>query len=33
VFALVLCTITGVVMLVMAVRRGHLVPAPWNRNG
>ena len=33
VFALVLCTITGVVMLAMAVRRGHLMPAPWNRNG
>jgi len=33
VFALVLCTITGVVMLVIAMRRGHLVPAPWNRKG
>lgn len=33
VFALVLCTITGVVMLSIAMRRGHLVPAPWNRAG
>jgi len=33
VFALVLCTLTGVVMLVIAMRRGHLVPAPWNRKG
>jgi membrane protease YdiL (CAAX protease family) len=33
IFALVLCTITGVVMLVIAMRRGHLVPAPWNRKG
>ena len=33
VFALVLCTITGIVMLVIAIRRGHLVPAPWNRKG
>lgn len=31
VFALALCTITGVAMLVIAMRRGHLVPAPWNR--
>jgi membrane protease YdiL (CAAX protease family) len=31
VFALVLCTLTGVVMLVIAMRRGHMVPAPWNR--
>jgi membrane protease YdiL (CAAX protease family) len=29
--ALVLCTLTGVVMLVIAMRRGHMVPAPWNR--
>ena len=28
IFALVLCTVTGVVMLVIAMRRGHLVPAP-----
>jgi membrane protease YdiL (CAAX protease family) len=31
VFALVLCTLTGAVMLVIAMRRGHMVPAPWNR--
>ena len=33
IFALVLCTITGGVMLMIAMRRGHLVPAPWNRKG
>ena len=33
IFALVLCTITGIVMLMIAMRRGHLVPAPWNRKG
>lgn len=33
VFALVLCTIAGVVMLMMAIRRGNLRPAPWNRRG
>lgn len=33
VFALVLCTVTGIVMLVIAMRRGHLLPAPWNRKG
>jgi uncharacterized protein len=33
VFALVLCTAAGVVMLVIAMRRGHLLPAPWNRKG
>jgi membrane protease YdiL (CAAX protease family) len=31
IFALILCTIAGVVMLRIAKRRGHLVPAPWNR--
>lgn len=31
VFALVLCTTAGVVMLMIAMRRGHLLPAPWNR--
>lgn len=31
IFALVLCTATGVIMLMIAMRRGHLVPAPWNR--
>jgi hypothetical protein len=33
VFALILCTITGIVLLVIAIRRGHMVPAPWNRKG
>ncbi len=31
VFALILCTATGIVMLVIAMRRGHMIPAPWNR--
>jgi membrane protease YdiL (CAAX protease family) len=31
VFSLVLCTTTGVVMLVMAVRRGRIVPPIWKR--
>jgi membrane protease YdiL (CAAX protease family) len=31
IFALILCTTAGIVMLVIAMRRGHLVPAPWNR--
>ena len=29
--ALLLCTTTGVVMLVMAVRRGQIVPPIWKR--
>lgn len=33
VFALVLCTIAGLILLEIARRRGHLVPAPWNRKG
>ena len=33
VFALILCTATGIVMLVIAMRRGHMIPAPWNRKG
>jgi membrane protease YdiL (CAAX protease family) len=33
VFALIVCTLTGIVMLRIAMRRGHLVPAPWNRPG
>lgn len=32
VLALVLCTTTGIVMLVMAVRRGRIVPPIWKRN-
>ena len=31
VLALVLCTATGIVMLVMAVRRGKIVPPIWKR--
>ncbi|HPX36717.1 MAG TPA: type II CAAX endopeptidase family protein [Mycobacterium sp.] len=31
--AFVLCTATGVVLLVMAVRRGHVVAPFWKRNG
>lgn len=27
--ALVLCTATGIVLLVVATRRGHIVPPPW----
>ncbi len=31
VIALVLCTTTGIVMLVMATRRGKILPPAWNR--
>lgn len=31
VFALILCTITGMAMLAIAIRRGHLRSAPWRR--
>ena len=31
--ALVLCTSTGIVMLVMAVKRGQVVPPIWKRKG
>lgn len=33
VLALLLCTTTGVVMLVMAARRGKIVPPAWKRRG
>lgn len=33
VLALLLCTTTGVVMLVMAARRGKIVPPVWKRRG
>ncbi len=33
VLALVLCTTTGIVMLVMATRRGRIVPPVWKRAG
>ncbi len=31
VVALVLCTATGVVLLLTAIRRGHLLPPMWKR--
>jgi uncharacterized protein len=31
VIALAICTATGIVLLIMAVRRGSIVPPPWNR--
>jgi len=31
--ALIFCTGAGIVMLVIAMRRGHMMPAPWNRKG
>jgi uncharacterized protein len=33
VLALLLCTTTGIVMLVMAVKRGRIVPPIWKRTG
>lgn len=33
VIAFVLCTATGVVLLIMAVRRGHVVPPFWKQKG
>lgn len=33
VFALILCTTAGVVLLAIAIRRGNLVPSPWARKG
>jgi membrane protease YdiL (CAAX protease family) len=33
VLALLLCTTTGIVMLVMAVKRGQIVPPAWKRPG
>ncbi|MCZ8314862.1 CPBP family intramembrane glutamic endopeptidase [Phreatobacter sp.] len=33
VIAFALCTATGIVLLVMAVRRGKIVPPPWARGG
>lgn len=32
VVAVLVCTAAGVMMVVLAVQRGHVVPAPWNRN-
>ncbi|MFO1089654.1 MAG: CPBP family intramembrane glutamic endopeptidase [Hyphomicrobiales bacterium] len=31
VIALVLCTTAGIILLIIAARRGHIVPAPWKR--
>jgi len=31
--ALILCTTAGVILLVKAVRRGHIQPPPWKRKG
>jgi membrane protease YdiL (CAAX protease family) len=31
VIALVLCTSTGIILLLIAMRRGHLLPPPWKR--
>jgi membrane protease YdiL (CAAX protease family) len=31
IFALVYCTTAGVILLVIAIRRGHMLPAVWNR--
>lgn len=31
VIALVLCTTTGVILLLIAMRRGHILPPPWKR--
>jgi hypothetical protein len=32
VIACVLCTTTGVLLLRMAIKRGHVVRPPWSRN-
>ena len=33
VIAFLLCTATGVILLIMAVRRGHVVPPFWKQKG
>lgn len=33
IIALMLCTATGIVLLILAVRRGNIVPPPWKRVG
>ena len=33
VFALALCTAAGVVLLIVAIRRGHILPPSWMRRG
>jgi hypothetical protein len=32
IFALILCTTAGVIMLMIAIRRGHIVRPPWKRS-
>lgn len=31
--ALIFCTAAGIVMLLIAMRRGHMLPPPWTRKG
>ena len=31
IFALILCTTAGAIMLMLAIRRGHILPSPWQR--
>jgi uncharacterized protein len=31
IFALLFCTGAGIVMIILAMRRGHLLPPPWSR--
>lgn len=31
VVALLLCTATGIILLLIAIRRGHLMPPMWKR--
>lgn len=33
IFALLLCTTAGVILLRIAMRRGHILPPPWRRGG
>jgi uncharacterized protein len=33
VFALILCTTAGVLLLLVAIHRGHILPPPWQRKG
>lgn len=31
IFALIICTAAGIVLITLAIRRGHLLPPPWRR--
>jgi hypothetical protein len=31
IFALIYCTTAGVILLIIAIRRGHILPPMWNR--